>query len=699
MTLRARLSVLTLLLTISLLGVTGKLFYGQWQESQQIATLQQALQVQGRVGAGIIAMSLERSIVQVTSNLPDPIAPAFRQALDERREIVDDHLTAALNLLDQYQEGLAQIGYMREAILRTQRELATWRARADQALAVSIVNRDPQFVAQWPVAVPQLIESLAYTRFWISRQSREIPPRVLAMQEVKDNLWRVREYGGRERTYLAIAAALQRPLAPAELELAGRNAGTAGRSRAVLTEINRLQLFTDRPLVGEQIQAVEQSYFVDYGQLRETVLAESRRGQPPSVTFDQLFGRSSEALGTVESAWAAVSGEQRTYLAERQTLVRNWLAAYAVLILISALVSVLAMWLILGRLVPRLLALASSTDAMARGELDQAVIEGALTADELGALGRAIEVLRQNSLRARQLELAAEQQRQQAEHNQRETLERLASDFEASVQGVVDQVAGSAADVSGYSSVLGGTASDTSARAQVVSQAANRSAANVQTISSAAHALTDAANLIASRVQSSVQGAQAGVIKAEQTDRKVSELAQASARIGQVVQLISEIASQTNLLALNAAVEAARAGPAGRGFAVVASEVKNLAAQTARATEDIRQQIQAIQSATSETVQAIHEIGQTIRSLDEGAHAIQTAVQQQDQATRDIVQSVREAAQSADEVAANILAVSDAAAGTLQSAADLQSAARILSEQADTLRTDVASFIDKVRGR
>lgn len=295
--------------------------------------------------------------------------------------------------------------------------------------------------------------------------------------------------------------------------------------------------------------------------------------------------------------------------------------------------------------------------------------------------------------------LAAEQQRLQAERDQRQTLERLAGEFEANVQGVVDQVASSAADVNGYSGVLGSTASDTSARAQVVSQAASRSAANVQTISQASQALTEAVNQIATRVQSSVHNAQVGVLKAEQTDRKVTELAQASTRIGQVVQLISEIASQTNLLALNAAVEAARAGAAGRGFAVVATEVKNLAAQTARATEDIRQQIQAIQSATSETVQAIHEICQTIRSLDEGAHAIQTAVQQQDQATRDIVQSVREAAQSADEVAANILAVSDAAAGTQQSADDLQSAARILSEQAETLRTDVANFIDKVRGR
>lgn len=317
--------------------------------------------------------------------------------------------------------------------------------------------------------------------------------------------------------------------------------------------------------------------------------------------------------------------------------------------------------------------------------------------DEIGDLADAVQVLKMNGLRAKELEDEAEQQRTRSEQEKRQMMHKLADDFEASVKGVVNTVASSATEMKASSDTLGRTASDTSSRATTVAAAATQASSNVQTVASATEELTASIREISSQVQTSARTAQSAVAKASQTNQKVTELAEASQRIGEVVQLISEIANQTNLLALNATIEAARAGEAGKGFAVVASEVKNLASQTAKATEEISAQIAAMQAATGETVGAIREISDTIKELDQVAAAIAAAVEEQGSATQEIARNVQEAARGTGDVTANIEAVSMAAGETGSAAGELQSAAEELSHQAEKLREGVDAFISKVR--
>ena len=177
----------------------------------------------------------------------------------------------------------------------------------------------------------------------------------------------------------------------------------------------------------------------------------------------------------------------------------------------------------------------------------------------------------------------------------------------------------------------------------------------------------------------------------------MQDLAEAAQRIGAVVELINSIAGQTNLLALNATIEAARAGDAGRGFAVVASEVKALAEQTAKATDEISQQILAIQAATKQSVDSIQEIGATIASVNEIATAIAAAVEQQGMATAEIARNVQEAARGTQEVSSNIAGVSQAASETDRTATRMLSAANEISQQSDTLRTSVEGFFAAMR--
>ena len=340
--------------------------------------------------------------------------------------------------------------------------------------------------------------------------------------------------------------------------------------------------------------------------------------------------------------------------------------------------------------------LATAMRRLAGGSLDQDVPDRG-RGDEIGAMAGAVQVFKDNMIRAEQL--AAEQQalKAAAAAAHKAAVNQTADSFQAKVGGLIAILSSAATQLEATAQGMSGTARQATGQAATVLAAAQDASAGVETVAAAAEELTASIGEISRQVaQSSMITAQA-VVDAQRTDAIVHSLAQGAEKIGHIVGLITNIAGQTNLLALNATIEAARAGDAGKGFAVVASEVKSLATQTAKATEQIGMQIAEIQGATQSAVGAIRGIMRTIDEVSAIATAIAGAVEQQGAATADIARNVQQTARSAQDVSVNIGGVSQAVTQTGVAATQVLGAAGDLSRQAEQLTSEVGSFIAEVR--
>jgi methyl-accepting chemotaxis protein len=343
--------------------------------------------------------------------------------------------------------------------------------------------------------------------------------------------------------------------------------------------------------------------------------------------------------------------------------------------------------------------LTAITDVMNRlssGDTD-VTIPGGDRKDELGSMAGAVDVFRRNIIEARTLREAQEAAKQQAELEKKALQRQMAERFEADVKSVVGAVARATEDMQRVAAKITESVNGTSEQAAAAAAASEEASASVNTVAAATEQLASSVAEIGRQVTHSSDVADAAVAKAGQTTEMVGSLAAAGEKIGDVLRLISAIASQTNLLALNATIEAARAGEAGRGFAVVASEVKELASQTAKATDEIAGQVAAIQSSTGDCVTAIGGIGDTIRQISTIATTIAAAVEQQGSATREIARSVQQVAAGTSEVAVNVAGASHAADQSRALADTVLVASSQLNQHATALFASVDTFLAGLR--
>jgi methyl-accepting chemotaxis protein len=358
--------------------------------------------------------------------------------------------------------------------------------------------------------------------------------------------------------------------------------------------------------------------------------------------------------------------------------------------------SALFVWLYVGRnILRRIRALQRSMQLLSDGDL-QSEIHQSHQRDEIASMASSLQIFRESMIEARSM--SADQDRDRASKAERASrMEVRIVEFEATVRSALDNLQGSANSMQATAESMTATADQSSALVNAVASAAEETSVNVQTVSAGTEQLSSSIAEIGRQVVTSAEIARKAVDEASATDATMQGLADNAARIGVVIDLIQTIASQTNLLALNATIEAARAGEAGRGFAVVASEVKNLASQTAKATDEIRSQIASMQAVTETAVGAIRSIGNTIGEINQVTTAIASAVEQQGAATREIARNIQHAAGGTSEVSSNIVGVSTASAEAGSAANEVLSASSALSREAEILRSEIDIFLSNIR--
>ncbi len=316
--------------------------------------------------------------------------------------------------------------------------------------------------------------------------------------------------------------------------------------------------------------------------------------------------------------------------------------------------------------------------------------------DEVGAMADAVQVFKNNAIEQNRLE--AEQEVQRAAREKRAAaIESMTRDFDAQVSQVLSIVSGACTEMDSTAQSLSATAEQTDRQATAVAAATEEASASIQTVASAAEELSASIAEIGRQVDHAKSVSFAATEEAQRADKLVASLSDGSSRIGEVINLITDIASQTNLLALNATIEAARAGEMGKGFAVVANEVKNLANQTAKATEEIGAQIGAVQSATGQVVNAIGSIVARIGEIAEVNTVIAAAVEEQSAAAQEIARNVQQAAAGTQEISTTTVGVSQAAGETGAASQQVLAASQSLSQEAESLREVVETFLSGVR--
>ncbi|WFU72208.1 methyl-accepting chemotaxis protein [Bradyrhizobium sp. CB2312] len=410
-------------------------------------------------------------------------------------------------------------------------------------------------------------------------------------------------------------------------------------------------------------------------------------GHPVAVYAGPIKNYAGQPVGVLEIIKDTTEYEAAFSAAERN-LILGTVAILAAAILLAFL---------LGRGLSRpLTAITAVMNRLSSGDTS-VTIPGSERPDELGTMAKAVDVFRQNMLEAGALREAQEADKAKAEIEKQALQRQMADRFEADVKGVVAAVAKATEGMQNVAGEITSSVNGTSQRASAAATASEEASTSVNAVAAATEELASSVSEIGRQVTHSSEVASNAVVKATETTEMVTSLAASAERIGYVLRLISEIASQTNLLALNATIEAARAGEAGRGFAVVASEVKELASQTAKATDEIASQVSAIQAATGNCVTAISGISDTIREISGIATTIAAAVEEQGSATREIARSVQQASAGTTDVSANVAGASQAADQSRALAGNVMVASGELGHHASALMKSVDTFLAGLR--
>ena len=692
MKIKTVLPVTISLLVSLLLGATGYSAYEAVMRRDEAVAFVKVNDTASLLLTSAGEWAIERGLSNAALKAKDAAAGTTRDEIANHRASGDEALQKALArmpAIPEMRDGTQAIANAEKAFAGI-RDL---RLRVDDALTKSANDRPTEVVDGLAPAITDLIAKTGELRLTLETLTRPPAAQLVQIANLRYLAAEMAEYAGRERARLAAAVGARQPLSEADYRILSEGRGHINLG---WNAISVLRARPDAPKdVVAAIDTVEKAYFGDYDALRKKILESGNTGAYP-IDGKAYFDRATAAINTMLQLARQMGEVSQTTAAREKAGSTTRLMVSSLLLIAGLALAGVSFWITHARIVKPIGRMTASMARLAGGDKTVAIVGGDRS-DEIGSMAKAVQVFKDNMIETDRLRAEQETQKQRAEQGRRQAMLDLATMFESKVGNIVHGVASAATELQSTAQSMAATSEETTRRSTTVTAAAEQATQNVQTVAAATEELSASIREISQQVAQAAGIIQDGVRQTIQSNEQVQGLARTAEKIGDVVRIISDIAGQTNLLALNATIEAARAGEAGKGFAVVASEVKTLANQTAKATDEIAEQIKAIQEATQIAAQSIQSVTETIGKVNETATSIASAVEEQGAATQEISRNVLQAAQGTQEVSGNIANVSEAAQQTGTAATQVLAAADELSRNGETLKAQVEGFLHDVR--
>lgn len=679
------------LFVIAIVVLTGMNTYSAYQTRQTNVKISELNYIADLLLKSANNWAVERGISNASLKGAEPASRITIDKIVERRAAADAAFEeATVHLQEQFGSYADELlGETKTAYLA----IKGLRHKVDALIIQNTGARDKETIAALVPAISGLILKSQSVRQKLF-DGMTLDSQTAQLISLKHFSWIMSEYAGRERAVIGGLVGGNLPITSQKLSILANFRGRVETAWEIVqdgaTAAGVAESFID------SVERTGQTYFTDFQITRSKVYEAGSESAPYPISADEWITRATAAIDTLLAVQVGISDNTTASInaeisSATASLIGNLITLVAALILTA-----LSVWVVVVRVSSSLGHIEQTMATLAGGDHDVEV-PYADRSDEVGKMAAAVQVFKDNAIAIKKMQEEEVHAREVRAVERKQEMNGLADKFEDNIGKVVASVSSSASQVRSSAQSMATIAVQTSQQATTVGAASEEASVNVQAVATSTEELSASIDEISRQVALSASIANGAVDESNKTRESIEGLVRSAQKIGEVVSLITDIADQTNLLALNATIEAARAGDAGKGFAVVASEVKSLASQTARATHEIGEQIDAIQNATKDASSAVAGIGETIGSINEIATSIATAVEQQQSAAAEIANNVQQAATGTNEVSTNITEVTTATSETGTAANEIVVVSGNMAQQSSHLQDEVGSFLKQIR--